>query len=466
MAALLDATREQIDALGAVTDTLVSVERTISSLLAARDGLLALGNRIALETAAAARTDDGSPYLGHDGADLAVRAVAAEFGAALRVSDRTVQRRMADADLLVTLFPAVWRAQGAGDISPAHARAIVDAGMHLEGDAERDAYTAEILEYAAEESPNRVRRHARRIAERHQRRTIDERHRAARADRAVWVKDLGDGMAELGLHGPAALVHGAFDRLTSITKTVRDGIPVTGEHEAVPSAAGASEERIPEVTPDTRTLAQARCDLALDLLLSGAPSGHGDPDGAVAAIRGSVSITVPVLTLMGVTTTPAEIDGHAPIDAHRPAARGLRTRVGSRAHAPRDGRRGGRRSLPSLSRPEAPRARSRSAMPFPLLRLPRPRLRSRSHPGPCAGRGYLVRQSVGAVPTPPRAEASQPVARGESGRWLPCVDEPRRARVRRCSPGDERGTGSEGRRPAVLTALLRHSREARITSSA
>ena len=318
MPALLDATREQVDALAAVTDTLVSVERTIASLLAARDGLLALGNRIALETAATARTDDGSPYLGHDGADLAVRAVAAEFGAALRMSDRTVQRRMADADLLVTLFPAVWRAQGTGDISPAHARAVVDAGIHLEGDAERDAYTAEILEHAAVESPNRLRRRARRIAERHQHRTIDERHRAARADRAVWVKDLDDGMAELGLRGPSVLVHGAFDRLTSMAKAVHDEVSVTGEHEAVPMCAdGAPEERTPgtEDAPDSRTLAQSRCDLALDLLLSGAPSGHDDEDGRLAAIRGSVSITMPVLTLMGVTTTPAEIDGHAPIDA-------------------------------------------------------------------------------------------------------------------------------------------------------
>lgn len=317
MPALLDATREQVDALAAVTDTLVSVERTIASLLAARDGLLALGNRIALETAATARTDDASPYLGHDGADLAVRAVAAEFGAALRMSDRTVQRRMADADLLVTLFPAVWRAQGAGDISPAHARAIVDAGAHLEGDAERDAYTAEILEHAAVESPNRLRRRARRIAERHQHRTIDERHRAARADRAVWVKDLDDGMAELGLRGPAALVHGAFDRLTSMAKTVCDESSVTDEHVASrkSSAAGTPEAGIPgsEVFPDARRLAQTRCDLALDVLLSGAPSGH-DRDGALTTIRGSVSITVPVLTLMGVTSTPAEIDGHAPID--------------------------------------------------------------------------------------------------------------------------------------------------------
>jgi hypothetical protein len=35
---------------------------------------------------------------------------------------------MAAAELLVDQFPAVWAAQGAGRISPAHSRVIVDAG--------------------------------------------------------------------------------------------------------------------------------------------------------------------------------------------------------------------------------------------------------------------------------------------------------------------------------------------------
>ena len=84
MTALMDATVEQVGALAAVAEMLVEVDRTIGSLLAARDGLLALGSRIAVE--AAEQADEPSA----DGVDLAVRAVAAEFGAALRVSDRTV----------------------------------------------------------------------------------------------------------------------------------------------------------------------------------------------------------------------------------------------------------------------------------------------------------------------------------------------------------------------------------------
>lgn len=356
--ALRDATAEQIAALGAVTEMLVATERTIAAVQAMRDGLLALGTRIAIDTARSAGDRDGG--------DMATRAVAAEFGAALRVSDRTVERRMADADLLVTLFPRIWQAQGSGILTAAHTRAIVDAGLHLREAADRDAYALELIEVARTESPNRVARRARRVAERYQHRPLDERHREARQKRAIWVKDRADGMAELGLLGPAVLVHGAFQRVTGMAKAV------LGESGGATSSSGTSHDadactdtatdtpagtdarshtdsgtgtgtctgsRPNTDTPtgterdtashtrthsgtglrtdagnDSRTLAQTRCDLTLDLLLSGAPLGHDSPEGMLAAIRGSVSLTVPALTLMGASTVPAELDGRTPVD--------------------------------------------------------------------------------------------------------------------------------------------------------
>ncbi|HWS49695.1 MAG TPA: HNH endonuclease, partial [Microbacterium sp.] len=51
MTALVDATIEQVGALGALTESVVEIERTISSLQAARDGMLAVGARLALEVA-------------------------------------------------------------------------------------------------------------------------------------------------------------------------------------------------------------------------------------------------------------------------------------------------------------------------------------------------------------------------------------------------------------------------------
>ncbi|WP_341947260.1 DUF222 domain-containing protein [Microbacterium sp. LWH11-1.2] len=297
MTALADATAEQVKALSSATDMLVGLERTISSLQAARDGVLAIGSRLALQVAA----EQEHPDFG----ELAARTVASEMAAALRVSDRTVQARMADAVWRVERFPLVWAAQGSGRISAAHARAICDAAEHLEDATDRDSYSAEMVAFAESESPNRVSRRGRRVAERFQPRSMDERHADAREKRSVWVKDTGDGMTQLGLLGPSALVHGVFERLTAMAKAVRSSASEQ-DHDAVQeqSVRGA----------DTRTLNQIRADIALDLLLSGAPAGHDTPDELLAAITASVSVTVPVTSLMGRATAPAELNGRTPMD--------------------------------------------------------------------------------------------------------------------------------------------------------
>ncbi|MEU4014468.1 DUF222 domain-containing protein [Microbacterium sp. NPDC028030] len=303
MAALADATVEQVKTLAELADMLVGLERTISSLQAARDGVLAVGSRLALQVA----DEADHPDFG----DLAARTVAAEMAAALRVSDRTLQARMTEAVWRVERFPLVWAAQGAGRISAAHARAICDAAEHLEDAADRDAYSAEMVPFAESESPNRVSRHGRRVAERFQSRSVDERHRDAREKRSVWVKEVGDGMSQLGLLGPSTLVHGAFERLTQMAQTVQKPEPPEQA-----SAQDQDQEPVQEQEEaDQRTVAQIRADLALDLLLTGAPAGHDTSDGLLAAIRGSVSVTVPVTTLMGEGAMPAELDGRTPIDA-------------------------------------------------------------------------------------------------------------------------------------------------------
>lgn len=295
MTALADATLEQVGALAALTEMLVEVERTISSLQAARDGILAVGSRLALDVAAQAEH--------HDHGEMTARTVAAEFAAALRVSDRTVQRRMADAAWVVERFPMVWEAQGAGRISAAHARVVCEAGEHLDDPMSRDAYATQMIAFAETEAPARVGRMARRVAERFQARSIDERHLDAREKRSVWVKDVGDGMTQLGLLGPSALVHGVFQRLTQMATPVR---------ELESPEVDAHEPESPE--PDRRSIAQRRADLALDLLLTGAPAGHDAHEGLLAAIRGTVSVTVPVTTLIGDDATPAELNGRTPID--------------------------------------------------------------------------------------------------------------------------------------------------------
>lgn len=279
---MVAATDEDMVVLDSLVSSLLQVEQTLQGVLAAREGLLAVASRLAMSMAE--RGD------GLDAADLTFRSVAAELATAVRVSDRTMQRRMAAAEELVERFPAVWQAQGVGRISAGHARVIADAGAHIDDRDARDAYARRAVEFAEQESANRLRPIAARLAEQYQPRPLQERHEQARAGRGVWVREREDGMAEFALLGPATLVRGAFNRLTAMGKALPDG--------------------------DPRTLGQRRADLALDLLLTGAPAGHDTEDGLLAAIRAGVSVTVPVTTLMGRgRSQAAEIDGRCPIDA-------------------------------------------------------------------------------------------------------------------------------------------------------
>lgn len=288
--------------LSAVVSSLQAVEKTLQGVLAARDGLLALANRLAMSIA-----EKGA---GLDDSDLTLRTVAAELATALRVSDRTVQRRMVAAEVLVERFPQVWHAQGAGLITVGHARVIVDAGSHIDGDDARAAYAARVLEFAQDESPNRVRVIAERIAQQFQSRTLDERHEDARGRRDVWVTDGPDAMSELHVYGPSVLIHGAHDRLTQMAKELasRDAgsAPMQSASEASASVASAAT--------DPRTLGQRRFDLAADLLLTGAPAGHDTVGALLASIKAQVAVTVPVTTLMSADGPAAELSGRAPMD--------------------------------------------------------------------------------------------------------------------------------------------------------
>jgi len=330
MNALLDATDTQMAMLADLVASLEAAEATLSSMHAARDGMLAMAGRLAVDIARAAEHPDRG--------DIAIRAVAAEIGAAQRVSDRTVERRMADASWLVERFPAVWRAQGEGRISAAHSRVIVDAGAHLEHAGDRQAFADEAVELAAGESPNRLRRLARRLAERFQERTLTERHLDARERRRVWVRDLEDGMAELGVQAPAVLVHGMFDRLSQMAHAVKQQSAVVDQGTADEGTADVSTADVStteEHDREARTVDQQRTDLLTDLVLTGTPTGHDTADGLLGEIEARVEVTVPVMTLMGrddatrqglpfvpgsvppragSVPPPAELDGVVPID--------------------------------------------------------------------------------------------------------------------------------------------------------
>jgi hypothetical protein len=285
---------------------------------------------------------------GAGGADLSMRSLSAEVGAATRVSDRTVQRQVCEAMTLLERFPATHTALASGLISRAHVSVIMEAGWHITDPAARSAYEASVLGFAVDETAARLRPVARVRAERVAPSSLQERHDRARAGRGVRVTDLDDGMSELVATLPSVLAHGAFDRLTALAHDVRAAAAASAAATSAPAADEASAGGMldgVDVAPDSRgeagqpspfeqrpeapsrSMDELRADILADLVLAAAPSAHETPTG-LAAIRAQVQVVVPALTLIPGPPShesdaaadgdghrgPAELVGHGPID--------------------------------------------------------------------------------------------------------------------------------------------------------
>lgn len=234
-------------------------------------------------------------HRGPGGDDIPLREAVAEIGAALRVGDRTVHSWLSDGTALVEQYPATLAALREGRIDERHASAIVDGGAALADDGLRVQYEELVLAAAAHETAPRLRDLARIVAERLQPERLDEAQRRAYEGRRVRVFDLDDGLARLVADLPATIARAILDRLTEMARSV-------------PGDTADDED-----ASDERLLDEIRADILSDLLLSGAPAAHGGD--AVAAIRATVQVTLPALTLAGVGDEPTVLAGHGPIDA-------------------------------------------------------------------------------------------------------------------------------------------------------
>ncbi|WP_341580128.1 HNH endonuclease signature motif containing protein [Microbacterium schleiferi] len=280
----------------ALVDDLVATRRKIAALQAREARLLAYGVDLALERAA----ELGSS---RSGSDLGIREIAAELGAAMRISDRTVQNRMGEASTLLGRFGGTHAALEHGEVDASHARVIVDAGAGISDDHARARYEQLALEIARRESPNRLRPAARAIAASIDPESPARLRRLAAEAHAVRVQDLDDGLARLIADLPAPLAYAIHDRLTQ-----------TAHHVCDTRVAVPGDEQSPaEPAADARTMDQLRADVLADLLLTATPTAHGDPE-ITAAITGRVQVSIPLRSLAGATDEPGILAGYGPVD--------------------------------------------------------------------------------------------------------------------------------------------------------
>jgi len=320
-----DYTPDEVAELSVLRDEMVALQAQDSARQAREAVILHRVSQIA--SVAASRGEASSRV-----SELPFRAVAADFAAALRISDRTVQRLLGTSDTLVAGFPGTLAALAEGRIHRGHVPGIVDAGAHLPSPQARGRFEAEVLPVAAREAPGRVRPFARSVAERVHPRAFTERHEAAAACRGLRVNDLPDGMSELIATLPSVIAHGVLDRVKQMVRQVNDarhGAARTAGHAGADRGrrgigVGSGDARRSLVDGDPRSIDAVRADIFADLLLTGDPAGHtastndstGDaPLAGLGAITAHVQVTVPVLSLIGATDTPATLAGVGPIDA-------------------------------------------------------------------------------------------------------------------------------------------------------
>ncbi|TPW74260.1 HNH endonuclease signature motif containing protein [Schumannella soli] len=238
--------------------------------------------------------------------DMALRAVAAELGGVLRLSDRTVQARIGDAREMVEHYPNALDAWEAGLISRGHVNVIVATGRVVPVER-RAEFETEALDRSLYDTPNRVRAGLEIYAEQLAARTLTERHTEAARSRCVRVYPGRDGMCDLVATVPTVIGDAILDRLTRMGQTVKDARDLSAADDA------ATAE------PDRRGIDQIRADVFADLLLAGTPAldptRHGDREGALGAIRAQVQVVVPALALVGHDENPADLIGRSPIDA-------------------------------------------------------------------------------------------------------------------------------------------------------
>ncbi|MBB2975500.1 hypothetical protein FHX49_001066 [Microbacterium endophyticum] len=243
--------------------------------------------------------------------EIPMRSMAAELGAALRMSDRTAQNRIDDAMEITEHYPETFASWSAGRVSERHVQAVLRAGENLTDAAAKAQYDHEVVAVAEVETPGRLRGFAAALAEKAQPRTLQERFDDANATRTVRLFDLADGMSSLNAVLPSVQAHGIFNRLTQQARALKDF--QTGRSDYGTKLRAEDEP----VVDDRRTTDQIRADLFSDMLLTSVPSLDplaGDDCGGLGAIRAIVQVTVPATTLAGTSSTPADLSGLSLVD--------------------------------------------------------------------------------------------------------------------------------------------------------
>lgn len=247
-------------------------------------------------------------------------AVTSEIACVLTISERAASALLVDALELTTVRPLTLSALQAAALSWQHARIMVDETVNLDP-AGAAALEAHFLDPDAPEAargipagelvPCRFRAKVRTWRERHHPVSIEKRHARSMADRRVEYAPDRDGMAWFSAYLPADQAAGIWDRTTAAARAMQgpnEARTLTQLRADVASTwlLKAGLETTPADTSNGAS--DARTGGCIDGVAQG-PEGAGGGPSPVA----QVLVTVPALSLLGVSEEPAMLDGYGPI---------------------------------------------------------------------------------------------------------------------------------------------------------
>ncbi len=222
-----------------------------------------------------------------DRREWGARGMLAELACALRMPEGTLARRLARQAALAA-FPRFREANAAGLLSSWHCDVMLDVFGGVDDEAAVAAADAALVDRALTVTASELRVSARRWRARHIPKTDAERRRNL-ADRRVEVSPADEDLCWLTALLPAAQAMAVYHRLSDLAA----------------KASGPDEPR---------TADQLRADAMCELLLTGTGSSPASVEDGLQGIAPTVVLTVPVLSLLGRSDEPADLEGFGPID--------------------------------------------------------------------------------------------------------------------------------------------------------
>lgn len=262
---------------------------------------------------------------------IAFRSFVFELACALRIPESTATALIKDSDMLLHELPGTFQALADGEISYRHAQLLIDQALTL-GPESRLQFEQSVLDAAKTLTPSKFNTKARKLRERHHPESFVVRRTAAFERRRIEFRPDLDGMAWVNMYQPAEAAMAFYNlvrqqamrlqrpdeprTLTQLSLDVAvdamlDGIQSDSSLGAVapmecgcrdegPDTAGAFHNEAAPVSATKRPT---------ESTAQKAKSGR-----RLRGIKPTVIVTVPVLTLLGRSDEPAQLDGYGPID--------------------------------------------------------------------------------------------------------------------------------------------------------